>query len=239
MHPPSAVVSAETKLRGMGAMADGQEISNHWIAAKAAGKGSMAASGAAVNVVQHFAGVSAFALAAGGAAASATGIGLVVTGAAITLTTCGLSALSAYKSGQHVAVLERIAARKYSYDCSGLMFQANRREHTHIADEVLSYLILQKTEKQARKSIGAVPIAGSALTSAYSMGRYIYKKAKGTLGETRTAMAFDLTKHFLTHNCGLAQAIVAELYSFEEMVWLCEQDPPDVLKLLARKMTSN
>lgn len=220
-------------------MADGQEISNYWITAKKAGKGSMATGGAAVNVVQHFAGVSAFALASGAAAASATGIGLVVTGAAITLTTCGLSAVSAYKTSQHVAVLERIAARRYSYDCTGLMFQSNRREHTHIADDVLPYLILQKEEKQARKSIGAVPLAGGALTGAYSMGRYLYKKAKGTLGETRTAMAFDLTKHFLTHNCGLAQAIVAELYSFEEMVWLCEQDPDDVVKLLARKMTSN
>jgi hypothetical protein len=220
-------------------MADGQQISNYWIAAKTAGKGTMAAGGAAVNVVQHFAGVSAFALAAGAAAASATGIGLVVTGAAITLTTCGLSALSAYKSGQHRAVLERIAARKSSYECTGLMFSANRREHTHIAEDVLPYLILQKTEKQARKSVAAVPIAGSAMTGAYSIGRYVYKRARGTLGETRTAMAFDLTKHFLTHNCGLAQAIVAELYSFEEMVWLCEQDPPDVVKLLARKMTSN
>src|SRR5580704_14205557 len=127
----------------MSAIADGQEISNHWITAKKAGKGTMATGGAAVNVVQHFAGVSALALASGAAAASATGIGLVVTGAAITLATCGLSALSAYKSGQHVAVLERIAARKSSYDCAGLMFQANRREHTQIAEDVLSYFILQ------------------------------------------------------------------------------------------------
>ena len=222
----------------MGGMADGQEISNHWITAKKAGKGTMGAGGAAIGVAQHFTGVSAFALATGAAAASATGIGLVVTGAAITVTTCGLSALSAYKTGQHLAVLEKIAARKGSYECTGLMFEANRREHTHIADDVLPYLILQKAEKQARKSVGAVPLAG-ALTSAYSIGRYIYKKAKGTLGEKRTAMAFDLTKHLLTHNCGLAQAIVAELYSFEEMVWLCEQDPPDVIKLLARKMASN
>ena len=220
-------------------MADGQSISNHWITAKKAGKGAMGAGGAAVNVVQHFAGVSTVALATGAAAASATGIGLIVTGAAITLTTCGLSAMSAYKTGQHLAVLEKIAARRHSYDCTGLMFQSNRREYTQIAEEVLSYLILQKSEKQARKTIGAVPIAGSALTSAYSIGRYVYKKAKGKLGDTRNTMAFDLTKHLLTHNCGLAQAIVAELYSFEEMVWLCQQDPKDVVKLLARKMTSN
>ncbi|HEY2355901.1 MAG TPA: hypothetical protein VGH86_00515, partial [Phenylobacterium sp.] len=75
--------------------------------------------------------------------------------------------------------------------------------------------------------------------SAYSLGRYAYKKVRGTLGETRNRMAFDLTKHLLTHNCGLAQAIVSELYSFEEMTWLCEQDPPDVVKLIARKMMSN
>jgi hypothetical protein len=220
-------------------MADGESISNYWVAAKKAGKGTMAAGSAGVNVLQHHAGVSVFLLATGAAAASATGIGLVVTGAAITVATCGLSAVSAYKSGQHAAILERIAARKSSFECTGLMFNANRREHTHIADDVLPYLILQKQEKHARKAIGAVPIAGAALTSGYSLGRYAYKKLRGTLGETRNAMAFDLAKHFLTHNCALAQAIVSELYSFEEMTWLAEQAPDDVVKLLARKMTSN
>ncbi|HLY56464.1 MAG TPA: hypothetical protein VKS60_12960 [Stellaceae bacterium] len=220
-------------------MADGESISNHWITAKKIGKGSMAAGGAGVNALQHYAGVSAFALATGAAAASATGIGLVVTGAAITVATCGFSALSAYKSSQHAAVLEKIQQREGGFECSGLMFMANRREHQHIVDDVLPYLILQKQEKSARKAVGAVPIAGSALTSAYSLGRYVYKRAKGTLGATRNQMAFDLTKHFLTHNCALAQAIVSELYSFEEMTWLAEQAPDEVIKLLARKMTSN
>jgi hypothetical protein len=217
----------------------GEEISNFWIQAKVAGKGSLGVGSAVASAGQHFAGVSAVALATGAAAASATGIGLVVTGAAITLTTCGLSAVSAYKTGKHLEVLERIAERKSTYDCTGLMFNANRREHTHIGYEVLPYIILQKAEKQARKTIGAVPLAGSALTSAYSLGRNLYKRARGTLGETRTAMATDLTKHFLTHDCGLAQAIVAALYSYEEMLWLREQDPPEVIKLLARKMASS
>jgi hypothetical protein len=202
-------------------MPDGEAISNHWVTAKKAGKGTMAAGGAVINAAQHFSGASAVALATGAAAASATGIGLVVGGAAITVATCGLSAYSAYKTGKHLEVLEKIHERR------------------HIADDVLPYIILQKAEKQARKAVGAVPMAGSAVTAVYSLGRNLYKRAKGTLGEKRTAMATDLTKHFLTHDCGLAQAIVAELYSFEEMLWLCEQDPQDVIKLIARKMTSN
>jgi len=217
----------------------GEEISNYWIAAKSAGKATMGAGGVAISGAQYFTGVSSFALVTGAAAASATGIGLVVTGAAITVATCGLSAVSAHKTGKHLEVLEQIAARKNSYTCVALSADADRAGHRHLADDILPYIIVQKAEKQARKSIGAVPVAGSAVTTAYSMGRYLYKKWKGTLGETRTAMATDLTRHFLSHNCGLAQAIVAELYSFEEMAWLCEQPSQEVVKLLARKMASN
>jgi hypothetical protein len=39
-------------------------------------------------------------------------------------------------------------------------------------------------------------------------------------------------------NCGLAQAIVAELYSFEEMVWIKDQKGSEVIKLLEDKMKS-
>jgi hypothetical protein len=217
----------------------GEAISNHWILAKKIGKGSMGAGGAAISGAQSLSGVSGLALVTGAAAASATGIGLVVTGAAITLATCGLSARSAYKTGKHLDVLEQIAARRYAYQCTGLIDGKNQKEHRHIADDVLPYIILQKAEKQARKSIAVVPVAGSAMTGVYGAARFVYKGLKGTLGKTRTAMATDLTRHLLTHNCGLAQAIVAELYSFEEMTWLLEQPSDEVVKLLARKMASS
>jgi hypothetical protein len=42
----------------------------------------------------------------------------------------------------------------------------------------------------------------------------------------------------MTHNCGLAQSIVAELYSFEEMLWLLEKDTDTATPLLMKKMAS-
>jgi hypothetical protein len=45
---------------------------------------------------------------------------------------------------------------------------------------VLPYIIVQKAEKQARKTIAIVPLAGSAATGVYSLGRNLYKRAKGT-----------------------------------------------------------
>jgi hypothetical protein len=220
------------------ATTDGEQISKYSNWAKKGGKAAMSAGGMAVSHFEH--GVGALALATGAAAASATGVGLVVTGAAITLATCGLSARSAHKTGKHLEVLEQIYERRSGLACKGLAGDTNRHEHTHIADDVLPYIILQKAEKQARKSIGAVPVLGSAAAGAYSVGRGIYKSIRGTRGKTRSAMATDLTKHFLSHNCALVQFIVSELYSFEEMIWLREQeDTKKVVELLMRKMASN
>lgn len=172
-----------------------------------------------------------------GAAASATGIGLVVAGAALTAATMGSSAVSAYKTYNHRSNLQSILERKSCYGCRTWEGRdSNYKEHSKIADEILPYIISQKTEKLAKKAIGTTGLG--VLTSGYGVVRNLYKRAVGTLGAERGAAASWLSLHFMTHNCGLAQAIVAELYSFEEMLWLLEKDTDTATPLLMAKMTS-
>ena len=62
------------------------------------------------------------------------------------------------------------------------------------------------------------------------------KENKGVL---RHQMAYELAVHLVTHNCGLAQGIVAELFSsYEKMRWMLEQDTGTLTPLLAEKLKS-
>lgn len=172
-----------------------------------------------------------------GAAASATGIGLVVAGAALTAATMGASAASAYKTYNHRSSLQAIYERKGCYACRAWpSYSVDHKEHAYIADVILPYIIAQKTEKLAKKVTGSVGLG--VLTSGYGVARNLYKRATGTLGQKRAEAATWLSHHFMTHNCGLAQSIVAELYSFEEMLWLLEKDTDTATPLLMKKMTS-
>lgn len=180
---------------------------------------------------------SVLALTVGGAAASATGIGLVVTGAAATLTLATLSAVSAHKTLKHCDALEKIDGMKGCYDCrrvGGHMGSGDKAAHQEVGGLVLSYILAQKGEKALRKTVGAVPGVGLGETL-YSVGRYLFKKDRGVV---RNQMAGDLAEHLLTHNCGLAQAIVAELYNYEQMRWMLFQDYAVVKHCLAEKMKS-
>lgn len=178
------------------------------------------------------------ALTVGGAAASATGIGLIVTGAAATLTLSTLSAVSANKSRKHAGALSTIVDRHECYRCAQVDGNKSlREEHMHIALDVGPYIIHQKEEKTVRKAIGTVP-GISLLGTVYTLGRAAYKSARGNKGKTRSENASALAMHLLTHNCGLAQAIVAQLYSFETMCWLLTQEHETVTKALAKKMAS-
>jgi hypothetical protein len=172
-----------------------------------------------------------------GAAASATGIGLVIAGAAFSVATMGMSATSAYKTYNHRSNLQAIYERKGCYACRAWpSYSVDHKEHAYIADTVLPYIIDQKGKKLAKKVAGTVGLG--ALASGYGIARNLYKRASGTLGVERSALAGWLSLHFMTHNCGLAQSIVAELYSFEEMLWLLEKDTDTATPLFMKKMAS-
>jgi hypothetical protein len=217
----------------------GSAVSSTAAAAKKVGKVGLLAASPAVSVTQMATGNASIALVAAGAAASATGIGLIVVGAAATLTVSTLSAVSAYKTWQHCKALDAIYDRRKTYAC-GCVIAGDTKDvegHNQVANVVLPYICLQKSEKVGRKAVGAVPVAGLSET-AYAIGRNLYKRYKGTKGVKRTEMAEILAAHFVTHDCALAQAIVADLYTFEQMTWLLRQNYSDVATLLAEKMQS-
>lgn len=206
-------------------------------------KGGVGAAGGGISAAQFLSGAPSLALLVTGAAASATGIGLVISGAVLTVGTMGASAVSAYKTYNHRANLQEIFGRKGCYACRKWPAHGtagDQKEHMLIADKILPYIISQKGEKLAKKSVAAVGgLAGAGiLTSGYGAIRAIYKAAMGTKGVARGENAVALTHHFVTHNCGLAQAIIAELYSFEEMLWLLTQDDDTITPFVMKKMAS-
>ncbi len=214
---------------------------NRWREYKTAGKIGMAASGVGVQVAQYATGTGTLALVTAGAAASATGIGLVVTGAVLTLATAGCSAVSAHKSRLHRNGLQAIYDRRNAYACGPVDIKdtagTNHFEHKSITEDVLPYLIEQKNKKYHRKVVGAVPGLGLAETIR-AVGKKAYKAASGNLGVERNRAARWIAKHLITHNCGIAQAIVAELFSFEEMLWIKDQEFDDIVKLVEGKLKS-
>ena len=213
---------------------------NRWRTTKRTGKVGLVAAGVGVQVAQYATGASTLALVTAGAAASATGIGLIVTGAALTLSSAVLSARSANKSRLHRNHLQEIYDRRNAYACRPV--DENDRAlqplaHQTVAEGVLPYLIQQKSTKYHRKVVGAVPGVG-LLETVRAVGKKAYKAATGTLGVKRHRAARWLALHLITCNCGLSQAIVAELYSFQEMLWIKDQEFKEVIKLLEDKMKS-
>ncbi len=210
---------------------------------KTAGKTALSAVGPSVSVTQTATGnATVLALATAGAAASATGIGLVVTGAAATLTLSTLAAISVCKTEKHGKGLEKIYQRLECYECNPVLAGPGGGRYKdfngHDALELtLIYMIGQKREKAGRKLLQA-SIIGRPLETAYTLGRSFHKRLLGTRGVERKKHAGDLARHFIQHNCGLAQAIVANLYSYEQMRWLILQDYDVVVECLANKMKS-
>jgi hypothetical protein len=104
-----------------------------------------------------------------------------------------------------------------------------------IASNVLPYAIERKNKKYHRKAIGAVPVLGTIpmlIRHAYRAGTKVDK------GKQREAMAHELSVHLISYNCALAQGIAAELYSFEKMLWMLDQDTEMLRPLLAEKLRS-
>ena len=176
-----------------------------------------------------------------GAAVSATGIGLVAAGAAMTVGSMVSNARSLSKTIEHRTNLKIIKLRydAHEYDnCRCRTYIGGmRKDHQWIGMNVLPYIISQKYEKQIKKGVGVVPLAGVGVT-AYSIGRWVYKTASGTKGTMRSFAAHVLARHLVTHDCKLAEDIVSELLSAVEMVKLKTQDSDVVGAAIKDKMKS-
>ncbi|MEO1493581.1 MAG: hypothetical protein AAFV19_15615 [Pseudomonadota bacterium] len=178
--------------------------------------------------------------------ASGLGIGLLVVGAALTVGGIYLANKSRNKTKVHIRNLEMIAAQRdhFTNICHCTRLQTGnvddnvRRwsKHMVIFDEVLPYLIKQKKKKKSRKGMKMIPLM--PLETARSGLRGAWKMWKGTKGVRRQHMSYILAEHFLTHDCLLTQAIIADLYSPEEMEWMKWQDFDTVHALLYRKFKS-
>ena len=171
---------------------------------------------------------------------AATGVGLVVGGAAVMVGSSIIQAKSAWSSRKHKKALEAILdnAGRDAPACNGLMgTRCDREEHTAVLDSVLPYVIAQKRKKAIRRGIGAIPIISLGET-VRSIKRKVGKKLSGSLGKEREDQAHALAKHFITHDCYLAQAIVSELLSPEEEEWLRYQDFAVVKGVLMEKFKS-
>ena len=176
---------------------------------------------------------------AGGAALSATGVGLVVVGGVLTLASITASGVSMVKTTAHVVALKKIKANAGAYaKCTcpwGAPVTADMgHDHEWIASKVLPYIISQKTEKAVKKGVGIVPGAG-LLTNIYRAGRAAFKKDRG---KKRGYYAHVLTRHLVTHDCALAKAIVTELFSEQEMLTIRQFETDKSSGVVAKKMKS-
>ena len=197
------------------------------------------AAGPGITTYTTATGGGAIALATGAAAASATGIGLVVVGALATVGASAKSIVAARSSKHHRDSLAKMYQRKNAYACvlpEGVDGERDVMAHERIGANVLPYAIEQKGKKYVRKGIGAVPVLGSLPMKINQAYRAIMKENRG---EFRNQMAYELAVHLVTHNCGLTQGIVTELFSsYEKMRWMLEQDTDTLTPLLAEKLKS-
>lgn len=218
----------------------GKEV-RRWRMTKKGAKRGLIVSSAALSTAQTATSsptLVTLALTGAAAGASATGIGLLVTGSVLMLASNALSWHSFLRTCEHLGGLRQIDAKKHSYECSHLAGrERNNEEHTIIKEQVLPYIILKKDAKTSHKFVGAIPVA-----NVLESGRAVLKKGikflAGSLGKHRRDAASWLAVHLITHNCALAQAIVANLYSFEEMLWLQRLDSEELIPLLEEKMKS-
>jgi len=184
-------------------------------------------------------GTGAVALATGAAAASATGIGLIAVGALATVGTAAKSIVSARSSKHHRDGLIKMEQRKNAYPCRlprDVEGETDPMAHGRICANVLPYAISQKDTKYVRKAVGAIPVLGALPMKIHQMYRAVTKENKGVL---RNEMAYELAVHLVTHDCALAQGMVAELFSsYDKMLWMLFQDTNTLTPLLAEKLKS-
>lgn len=210
---------------------------------KRVASGAAAGASAGLTGAQIGTGTSALAVGgavAAGAAVSATGVGLVATAAVLTVGSIVVNARSMIKTISHFENLREIQthyeANEYNR-CTALAATDEMScDHYTIGSRILPYIIDQKTEKAVKKGVGAAGLG--VLTTLYSIGRAAYKSAAGTKGKQRNFYAHVLARHLITHQCPLADAIVTELLSWEEMMILKGKDSDVAGAAIADKMKS-
>lgn len=171
-----------------------------------------------------------------GGAVSATGIGLVAAGGALAVGSMVKSGRSWSKTSAHLEGLRAILLHKDEYTCialPGAPADGRVTEHEYVANQILPYIISQKDKKLTRKKIGT--FGGGVFVSLYQVGHAAFKKDRGKL---RSYYAHVLATHLITHNCGLADDIVAELYSEPECEVIKRMDSDRAGDLLMDKMRS-
>ena len=166
-------------------------------------------------------------------ALSATGIGAIAVAGALAVGQAGAAGVSAYKTHQHIKNLQEIQVNFADYDCDGCMIT-----HHDILTNVLPYIINKKRTKRRRKAESTVPLLGSGLVMAETGVKSIYKRISGSRGRQRHIYAERLAAHMVSCTCELSQAIVAELWSHDEMLALRAMNSNDCGPWIQMKMAS-
>lgn len=167
-------------------------------------------------------------------AASATGIGLAVAGGALTVGSLVKAGRSWSKTSGHLDGLRQILRDRERYTCIALPGASGETVmHEHIGNAILPYIISQKEKKLFRKKVST--LGGGAGVSLYQVLHAAFKKDRGKL---RNYYAHALATHLITHECQLADDIVAELYSEPECEIIKRMASDPAGELLADKMRS-
>ncbi|ARU58417.1 MAG: hypothetical protein MI864_17455 [Pseudomonadales bacterium] len=206
-----------------------------WGMVKTVGKGVVNVGSSAFSTATNT-GMSTLAYTAitgGTVALSATGIGAVATAGAVALGSSITAGISLHKTLQHIKNLEEIQKQQGVRFCEG-----DSHQHNYILNTVLPYIIAQKKRKMRRKGEETVPILGGMCTTLEEGARSIFKRVSGSRGKQRHHMAQALTVHLVSCECNLAQDIVAELWSNEEMMAIRSMDSDEAGYWIFSKMAS-
>ncbi len=225
---------------------------NGWKKATARARNANGAAGGGLFVAQTATGYGTYGtlatVAGGGGATVGTG-GLALVGVAAAKTAAGhvLAGRSAFRTHKHIKELEQISDELLNYPFLGRRTETchachpldplskSNEDHEYIAHVVLPYLIKQKKKKRRRKALAATPVVGG-LEMVRGTRRALYKMWAGTKGKMRKDMATRLARHFLTHDCPLAQEIIAKLLSSrEQMNWLKDKEEDAIVEVLMPK----
>lgn len=206
-----------------------------WGTAKTLGKAGMFVGSTAYTTATNT-GVStlAYTAATGGTIAlGATGIGAIAVAGAYAAGSSIAAGFSIHKTLKHIRNLEKIQCQRHSGFCEG-----DGDQHNTIKSVVLPYIIAQKKRKLRRKKEEAVPVLGTMATGLETGVRSIYKRIAGKRSGDRHYMAEVLTVHLVSCTCDLAEDIVSELWSKEEMLAIRSMDSNDAGYWIYSKMAS-
>lgn len=170
---------------------------------------------------------------------SATGVGLLVTSSTFAVINSGLAIKSARSTHLHIRGLEKIAEVKGKLTCDSCEgVTKNSSDHELISHTILAAVIAKKKLKRVRKGVSGVPVVGGMLASAHSAKNGLVKRWQGNRGEKRHFHAEVLARHLVTHQCALAQSIVAELFSDAEALEIMRMNTSKAGPLICSKMRS-